>query len=125
MPEQIVGKRGDVRSDLYSLGVVLYELTTGVLPYPSDDPFYAMNARLISDPPAPRKLNPAISEGLEEIILKAMAREPQRRYQSAAEMRADLAAPEKVKVTGWRDACFTPRRFKFAGDSCACCCWVR
>ncbi len=83
-PEQVKGKRGDERTDIYSLGAVLYEMTTGSVPFEGPNPFIVMNSRITGDPVAPRKVNPEISEPLEEIILHAMEREPQHRYQSAA-----------------------------------------
>ena len=79
-PEQVKGKRGDERTDIYSLGAVLYEMTTGSVPFEGPNPFIVMNSRITGDPVAPRKLNPEISEPLEEIILHAMEREPHRRY---------------------------------------------
>jgi len=99
-PEQVKGKRGDERTDIYSLGAVLYEMTTGSVPFEGPNPFIVMNSRISGDPIAPRKLNPQITEELEEIILHAMEREPHQRYQSAAAMKAELDDPESVKVTG-------------------------
>jgi serine/threonine protein phosphatase PrpC len=99
-PEQVKGKRGDERTDIYSLGAVLYEMTTGSVPFEGPNPFVVMNSRITGDPIAPRKVNPQISEQLEEIILHAMEREPHKRYQSAAAMKAELDDPESVKVTG-------------------------
>ena len=99
-PEQLRGEPCDHRSALFSLGAVLYEMTTGSVPFDGPNPFTVMNSRLTGDPVAPRKLNPEISEALEEIILHAMEREPQRRYQSAAAMKAELDAPETVELTG-------------------------
>jgi serine/threonine protein phosphatase PrpC len=98
-PEQVKGKRGDERTDLYSLGAVLYEMTTGSVPFEGPNPFIVMNSRITGDPIAPRKVNPQISEELEEIILHAMEREPHKRYQSAAAMKAELDDPESVKVS--------------------------
>jgi serine/threonine-protein kinase len=99
-PEQVRGKRGDERTDLYSLGAVLYEMTTGSVPFEGANPFVVMNSRLTRDPIPPRKLNPEISTALEEIILHAMEREPQHRYQSASAMKKELDAPESVKIRG-------------------------
>jgi serine/threonine protein phosphatase PrpC len=99
-PEQVKGKRGDERTDIYSLGAVLYEMTTGSVPFEGPNPFVVMNSRITGDPIAPRKVNPQIAEQLEEIILHAMEREPHKRYQSAAAMKAELDDPESVKVTG-------------------------
>jgi len=99
-PEQVKGKRGDQRTDIYSLGAMLYEMLTGHPPFEGENPLVVMNVRLTGDPPAPRKFNPEISPSIEEIILHAMERDPNRRYPSAAAMKADLDAPDRVEVTG-------------------------
>ena len=111
-PEQVKGKRGDERTDIYSLGAVLYEMTTGSVPFEGPNPFIVMNARITGDPVAPRKLNPEISEQLEEIILHAMEREPHRRYHSAAAMKAELDDPESVKLTGRHRQLVSPKIWK-------------
>jgi len=111
-PEQVKGKRGDERTDIYSLGAVLYEMTTGSVPFEGPNPFIVMNSRITGDPVAPRKLNPEISEALEEIILHAMEREPHRRYQSAAAMKAELDDPESVKLTGRHHQLISPKIWK-------------
>jgi serine/threonine protein phosphatase PrpC len=102
-PEQVKGKRGDERTDIYSLGAILYEMTTGSAPFEGTSPYLIMNARLTGDPMAPCRRNPDISPQLEEIILHAMEREPGKRYPRAAVMKAELEAPERVKLTGRRD----------------------
>ena len=111
-PEQVKGKRGDERTDIYSLGAVLYEMTTGSVPFDGPNPFIVMNSRITGDPVAPRKLNPEISEALEEIILHAMEREPHRRYSSAAAMKAELDDPETVKITGRHHHLKSPKIWK-------------
>jgi serine/threonine protein phosphatase PrpC len=111
-PEQVKGKRGDERTDIYSLGAVLYEMTTGSVPFEGPNPFVVMNSRITGDPIAPRKVNPQISEQLEEIILHAMEREPHKRYQSAAAMKAELDDPESVKVTGRARHLEAPKAWK-------------
>lgn len=99
-PEQVKGKRGDARTDLYSLGAMLYEMVTGSAPFEGTNPYQIMNARLVSDPVAPRRLNPEIPPEVEEIILHAMEQKPYDRYPSAAAMKVELESPEKVQVTG-------------------------
>src|SRR5438105_4858029 len=99
-PEQIKGKRGDQRTDIYSLGAILYEMLTGQVPFQGPNVYAVMNARLVGDPPAPRSLNPEIPPQVEEIVLHAMEREPSNRYSSASEMKAELDAPETVELTG-------------------------
>ena len=99
-PEQVQGKRGDERTDIYSLGAMLYEMATGSVPFEGDNPFIVMNSRITGDPIAPRKLNREISKEIEEIILHAMEREPHRRYASAAAMKVELDNPDAVKLTG-------------------------
>jgi len=101
-PEQVKGKRGDERTDIYSLGAMLYEMVVGVKPFEgeNDNLFVIMNARVTGDPVAPRKRNPKVSPQVEEIILYAMERDPKNRYQSAAAMKAELDNPAAVQLTG-------------------------
>lgn len=111
-PEQVKGKRGDARTDIYSLGAMLYEMAVGVVPFDGDNPFAVMNARVTGDPVAPRKRNPKLSPQVEEIILHAMEREPGNRYPSAAAMKADLDNPGSVQLTGRCDRLQTPTEWK-------------
>lgn len=113
-PEQVKGKRGDERTDIYSLGAILYEMVVGVKPFEgeSDNPFAIMNARVTGDPVAPRKRNPHVSPQVEEIILHAMERAPDGRYPSAMEMKAELDNPSEVKVTGRSERLRTPAPWK-------------
>jgi beta-lactam-binding protein with PASTA domain/tRNA A-37 threonylcarbamoyl transferase component Bud32 len=90
-PEQAQGYPVDPRSDVYSLGVVLYEMAAGKPPFSGDSPVAIAYKHVKEAPPSPRSINPAVPASLEAIILKAMAKDPADRYQSAEEMRADLA----------------------------------
>jgi serine/threonine-protein kinase len=98
-PEQVQGKRGDERTDIYSLGAILYEMATGATLFEGENPYVVMNSRLTGDPPAPRKVNPRLTPVIEEIILHALERNPANRYASAGQMKAELDDYEKVPLT--------------------------
>jgi len=99
-PEQVSGREGDGRSDIYSLGAILYEMVTGRTSFPGSDPNWIMHARVLGDPVAPSRLNPALPPEVEEIILHAMERDPKDRHATATELREELEHPERVIVTG-------------------------
>ncbi|MDS1271652.1 Stk1 family PASTA domain-containing Ser/Thr kinase [Lipingzhangella sp. LS1_29] len=89
-PEQARGERVDARSDLYATGCVLYELLTGRPPFTGDTPVSIAYQHVREDPVPPRQLDPEVPQWLEEITLRAMAKDPEDRYQSAEQMRADI-----------------------------------
>lgn len=94
-PEQARGEQVDARSDVYSLGCVLYEVLTGEPPFKGDSPVAVAYQHVREDPKQPSQVNPAVPPALDSVILKAMSKNPANRYQSAAEMRSDL-----VRVLG-------------------------
>ncbi|MGY1843350.1 Stk1 family PASTA domain-containing Ser/Thr kinase [Modestobacter sp. SYSU DS0875] len=101
-PEQARGEGVDARSDVYSAGCLLYELVTGSPPFTGDSPVAVAYQHVREDPRTPSSINPEIPPELDAILLKAMSKNPANRYQSAAEMRADLlraVAGQRVEAT--------------------------
>ena len=98
-PEQVSGKRGDARTDIYALGTMLYEMLTAELPYAAENVYNMMRAKTSEDPRRPTHYRPDLDPRLEEIVLHAIERIPRNRYDSAAEMLHDLDRPDEVEIT--------------------------
>ena len=105
-PEQAQGQYDDPRSDLYSLGIILYEIMTGITPFQADTPLAIVMQHLHEDPKPPEMLNPRISQALSEVILKSIAKDPNARFPTGAAMAVALAnafnisAPEQLGRSG-------------------------
>src|SRR5512140_121783 len=88
-PEQALGRAVDPRSDVFSLGIVFYEISTGRLPFPGVNAIESIDAIIHKDPPPPTRLNPALPAEFERIVLKALRKDSDERYSSAADMLTD------------------------------------
>ena len=98
-PEQVVGVRGDPRSDIFAIGVMLYELCTGELPFGSPQTAGGLRQRLWMDPTPLRKINPDIPAWLQEVVLRCLEPEAAQRYASAALLAFDLTHPLQIMIT--------------------------
>ena len=97
-PEQVKGKRGDGRSDIYSMGVILYEMLTDKLPFSGPSPLAAMNDRLLNHPVPPTIADSSVSPQLQEVIYRALERDPRNRYPNAHAFLHDLQHLDTVGV---------------------------
>ncbi|MGH9407407.1 MAG: serine/threonine-protein kinase [Terriglobia bacterium] len=97
-PEQVKGKRGDGRSDIYALGVMLYEMLTAKTPFQGPNAFAVMNDRLLNNPIPPREIDSSVSPQLQEILYRALERDPKKRYATAREFAWDLEHQDQVGV---------------------------
>jgi len=95
-PEQVSGERGDARTDVYAVGVLLYEMLTGQVPFRGDNPLAVMGQRLTADPPSVRARRREVSPQLDAIVRRALARDREQRYPSMAALREDLLHPERA-----------------------------
>ena len=101
-PEQVKGKRGDGRTDIYAMGIILYEVLTGKLPFTGPSPMVVMNERVLNHPIPPSVADSSITPQLQEVIYRALERDPKNRYARASEFKKDLENLEQVGIAADR-----------------------
>ena len=107
-PEQVRGGTVDARSDIYSFGVTLYEMLTGRRPFQADTAYSVLNAQLTEAPAPPMQINPALSTELNNIVLRAMVKSPDGRFQTAEEFRTALRNVQKPQAQPTSSQAFVP-----------------